>query len=85
MSRKDMLSKKFDKVERIIKFYQSLLIAILGGLVWSIYAIMEDKATEKIVILSFVGIVIFIFIILKIKSLDVKEDDILKELESIEE
>ena len=83
MSRKDMLPKEFDKIERSIKFYQSLIIAILGGIVWSIYAIIENKASDKIIILSSIGIVIFIFIVIKIKSLNVKEDDILEELEKL--
>ena len=33
----------------ILKFYQSLLIAIMSGIIWSIYALLENKVSDKII------------------------------------
>ncbi len=80
----ESLQKKIDRLDRILKFYQSLLIAIMSGVVWSIYALLENKASNKIMILSSVGIVIFIFLAVRIKSLDIKQNDFIDELEKTE-
>lgn len=79
----ESLQKKIDRLDRILKFYQSLLIAIMSGIIWSIYALLEDKASDKIIILAFVGIVVFIFLAVRIKSLDLKQNDLIDELEKI--
>jgi len=83
MSINESLQKKIDRLDRILKFYQSLLIAIMSGIVWSIYALLEHKVSDKIIILSSVGIIIFIFLAVKIKSLDIKQNDLINELEKI--
>lgn len=83
MGSMESLQKKIDRLDRILKFYQSLLIAIMSGIIWSIYALLEDKASDKIIILAFVGIVVFIFLAVRIKSLDLKQNDLIDELEKI--
>ena len=51
MGKKEALQKKIDKLDRKLKFYYSIIFAILSGIVWSVYAIMENKVDYKIVIL----------------------------------
>jgi len=81
MGRIESLQKQIDRLDRILKFYQSLIIAIMSGIVWSIYALLENKADEKIIILSGVGIVVFIFLATRIKSLDLKQNELIEKLE----
>jgi len=81
MSQKDVLQKKVDRLERYAKFYLSMLLAILGGIVWSIYAILEKKISENIIILSIIGVIVAIFIVFKIKIIDLQEDELLEKLE----
>ena len=80
---KEFLSKKFDRNERIVKFYYTIILAISSALVWSIYAIMEQKADTKILILDGIGVVLFIFYIIKVAYVEKKQDCILKELKEI--
>ena len=81
MGKIESLQKQIDRLDRILKFYQSLIIAIMSGVVWSIYALLENKADEKIIILSGVGIVVFIFLATRIKSLDLKQNELIEKLE----
>ena len=78
----ESLQKKIDRLDRILKFYQSLLIAIMSGIIWSIYALIEHKTSDKILILASVGMVVFIFLAMRIKSLDLKQNDLIDKLES---
>ena len=78
----ESLQKKIDRLDRILKFYQSLLIAIMSGIIWSIYALLEHKASDKILILAAVGMVVFIFLAARIKSLDLKQNDLIDTLEN---
>jgi len=84
MSQKDVLQKKIDRLERYARFYLSMLLTILGGIVWSIYAILEKKANKDIIILAGIGAIISVFIVLKIRTIDVQEDELLEELEKEE-
>ncbi len=84
MSQKDVLQKKIDRLERYARFYLSMLLTILGGIVWSIYAILEKKANKDIIILAVIGAIISILIVLKIKIIDTKEDELLEKLEKEE-
>jgi len=81
MGKKEYLQKSFDRTERVIKFYQALLLALISGLVWIIYAVIENKVDTKVYVLLGVGIVIFFILIFKVKTLEYKEDEILEELE----
>ena len=80
---KEYLSKSFDRNERIIKFYYTIILAVSSALVWSIYAIMEQKADMQILNLDFLGIFVFIFYIIKIKILEQKQNIILDKLKEI--
>ena len=84
MGKKEKLQKEIDRLERYAKFYLSMLLTILGGIVWSIYAILENKANKDIMILAGIGAVIAIFIALKIRSIDYQEDELLEKLKKEE-
>ena len=81
---KETLQKKIDRLERYARFYQNILLAILTGIVWSIYAILEKKANDDIMILSVIGFIIAILITLKIKTIDYQQDELLEKLEKEE-
>jgi hypothetical protein len=81
MGTKERLQKEIDRLERYAKFYLSMLLTILGGIVWSIYAILDKKANKDIIILAGIGAVIAIFIAFKIRSIDYQEDELLDKLE----
>jgi len=75
----ESLQKKIDQIDRYAKFYQSLLIAVLTGLGWSIYAILESKI-KNIVILDGMGILIAILLAIKIKSLNEYQNELIEKL-----
>jgi threonine/homoserine efflux transporter RhtA len=81
MAKKETLQKEIDRLERYAKFYLNMLLAILSGIVWSIYIILDNKANKDIVVLSSIGVIIAIFIVLKIKTIDIQEDELLEKLE----
>ena len=80
---KEFLSKKFDRNERIVKFYYTIILAVSSALVWSIYAILEQKADTKILSLDGIGIVFFVFYIIKTHYLEKEQDEILEKLKEI--
>jgi len=54
---KESLQKKFDRLERYAKFYLNMLLAVLSGLVWSVYASLEKIIeNNSIIILEILGI-----------------------------
>jgi len=66
---------------RYARFYQNILLAILIGIVWSIYAILEKKTNETnedIMILSAIGFIIAILITLKIRTIDYQQDELFR-------
>jgi hypothetical protein len=81
MSIKEKFQKELDIIEGKIRFFRNGILGIITGLVWSVYAILEKKADEKIFILSGVGVVILILLFLKSKSLEKEQYEILEELE----
>jgi hypothetical protein len=81
LAEKDRLQKEIERLERYARFYQNMLLAVLCGIVWSIYAILENKANSDIIILAGVGLVLSIFISLKIKAIDYEQDELLDKLE----
>jgi len=57
MAKKENLQKQIDYLLVKIRFYDTILIALFTGIVWSIYAIMENKVNINILVLDGVGIV----------------------------
>ena len=49
MSKKEVLQKKIDRLEKYSKFYLNIILAILTGIVWSIYALLEKKVNNDII------------------------------------
>ena len=84
MANKEVLQKKIERLERYARFYQNMLLAILSGIVWSIYALFERKVGIDIMVLSGVGVVSAVFIVLKIHSIDYQQDQLLEKLEKEE-
>ena len=82
MSKKESLQKKFDRLERYAKFYLNMLLAVLSALIWSVYAILEKIVTNNsIIILEALGIIVVIFLVLKIYQIDKEQDELLENLE----
>ena len=84
MGLKESLQKKIDVIDRYAKFYQILLIAVLTGLGWSVYAILEKKVDSNIIIVQGMGILIAILLALKIRALDKTQNSLIDELERVE-
>jgi len=84
MANKEVLQKKIERLERYARFYQNMLLAILSGIVWSIYALFERKVGIDIMVLSGSGVVSAVFIVLKIHSIDYEQDRLLEKLEKEE-
>jgi len=83
MGKKEALQKQIDQLDRKLKFYYSIIFAILSAIVWSIYAIMENKADYKVIFLSFIGILISIFIAFIIRKLEKLQNKLIKKLEKV--
>jgi len=81
LGKKEKIQKELDRLERYAKFYLNMLLTILGGIVWSIYALMEHKTNNDIIILTSIGIIIAILIVFKIKTIDTQQDQLLNRLE----
>ena len=81
MANIDKLNKQIDKLEGKISFFRNALLTIISGLVWSIYAILENKVGTEILVLSIVGAIVLIFIFIRVKSLEIKQDNLIDELE----
>jgi len=80
LGNKEKLQKEIERLERYARFYQNILLAILSGIVWSIYAILEKKVSNDIILLTGIGLIIAIFVSFKIKSIDKHQDRLLKDL-----
>jgi len=83
MGKKEALQKQIDQLDRKLKFYYSIIFAILSAIVWSIYAIMENKADYKVIFLSFTGILISIFVAFIIRKLEKLQNKLIKKLEKV--
>jgi len=76
MGKKEKYQKEIERLERYAKFYLNMLLAILSGVVWSIYAILEN-----IIVLSISRLILAFFIVLRIKIIDKNQDKLLEKLE----
>jgi len=81
MGKKEKYQKEIERLERYAKFYLNMLLAILTGVVWSIYAILEKKVNSDIIVLSICGLILAFFIVLRIKIIDKNQDKLLEKLE----
>jgi len=81
MAKLEVLQKKIDKIDRSIRYIQNIILALLTGIVWSIYALMESKVDNKIVVLSGVGVVALIFFVTLWVKESNREDELIEELE----
>jgi len=81
MGKKEKYQKEIERLERYAKFYLNMLLAILSGVVWSIYAILEKKVNSDIIVLSICGLILAFFIVLRIKIIDKNQDKLLEKLE----
>ncbi|WOE70334.1 hypothetical protein RZR97_01880 [Hydrogenimonas thermophila] len=81
MSKKDGLIERIRQIDGKLKFFRNTILAISSGLVWSVYAMIENKADEKIIILASIGLVVLVLIFIRTKSLEVKQNWLIEELE----
>ena len=80
MGKKESLQKKIDNLENKAKYYRTIVLTISSGLIWSIYAIMKNKADLKILILVGAGIVVSIFMLIRLKSYEIEIDELIEHL-----
>ncbi len=83
MGKKEALQKQIDQLNRKLKFYYSIIFAIISAIVWSIYAIMERKTDNKIIVLSFSGLIITVLVAVIIRNLEKKQNELIKKLEKV--
>ena len=81
MGKKEVLQKQIDQIEGKLRFFRNTLLALISAIVWSAYAIIDKKAGMEIIVLSGVGFVVLIFLFVRIKSLEIKEEKLIMELE----
>ena len=80
MSKKDSYQKQIDIFENELRFLRNIWLAVISGIIWSIYAIMEEKSDLKIIILSFLGILILGYLSKKINNIKQEVKILVKKL-----
>ena len=83
MAKLESLQKKIDKIDRDVKYIQNIILVVMSSIIWSVYAILENKADEKILILSIPGAIIFIFLITLWIIKDVEQEKLIQKLEEL--
>ena len=83
MAKLESLQKKIDKIDRDVKYIQNIILVVMSSIIWSVYAILEEKADEKILILSIPGAIIFIFLITLWIIKDVEQEKLIQKLEEL--
>jgi len=81
LSKKESLQEYGNFIRDKIKFHYTILLALFSSLTWSVYALLEKKADEKLLILFGVGVILFIFIIIRLKGFYKEEEEIIEKLE----
>jgi len=79
--KKDIILKKVDLLEGKLRFFRNAILALISSLVWTSYALIENKAGKEVLILGAVGVVVFIFLLIRTKSIEFKQLLLLEELE----
>ena len=77
MGHKEALQKRIDNLENKMRYYRTILLTLATGIVWSVYAIMEHKADNKILILSGVGVILFLIVLLRLKSYEIETNELI--------
>ncbi len=81
MGQKEQLQKEIDRLERYAKFYLNILLALLSGLTGIIYKILiQGNISKNLIILGITGIIAVVFVMIKIKIIDKKENILLDKL-----
>jgi len=80
MGKIESLQKKIDNLENKAKHYRTVILTVASGLVWSVYAIIENKADLKILTLVGAGVVVSLFMLIRLKSYEIEIDELIEEL-----
>ena len=75
------LEEKIAQIEGKLKFFRSAILALVSGLVWVVYNLMEKKAGQEILVLGGVGTVILISTFFRTKILELQQNDFIDNLE----
>ncbi len=82
MGKKEKLQKEIDRLERYAKFYLNILLALLTGLTGIVYSIIVKQTTNVgLVAIGIAGVVVVVFVAIRIKKIDKNENELLKQLE----
>jgi len=84
MSRSESLKEKIRQIEGKIRFFRNAILAIVSGLVWAAYHFAEGRSGKEILVFTGIGIVVLIYALIRVKSLETKEDWLIEELEKEE-
>ncbi len=81
MSKSDSLKEQINLIEGKLRFFRNAILTIASGIVWSVYAIIEGKSGREIIVLSSAGGIVLVFLFLRTKSLETKQQWLLELLE----
>ena len=81
MGKKESIQKRIDYIEGKLRFFRNALLGLVSAIVGTIYAIMEHNAGKEVFVLSGIGVIILIFVFIRIKSLEFKQENLLNALE----
>jgi len=81
LSKKESLQEYGSFIRDKIKFYYTILLALFSALTWSVYALLEKKADEKLLILFGMGLVFIVFIGIRLKGFYNEQEEIIEKLE----
>ena len=83
LSNKESLQEYGSFIRDKIKFHYTILLALFSSLTWSVYALLEQKADEKLLVLFVVGLVFIVFIGIRLKGFYNEQEEIIEKLERI--
>jgi len=83
LSNKESLQEYGSFIRDKIKFHYTILLALFSSLTWSVYALLEQKADEKLLVLFGVGLVFIVFIGIRLKGFYNEQEEIIEKLERI--
>jgi len=80
MANKDSLIKEIDSISDKIKFYYSLFLALISGIVGVAFAFVEKKVDNYAIIFIGFGLLVFVLLLLKIKILEDNRVELIEKL-----